>query len=76
MNSKKFVDEVNRTLQSDKMSIFDTITSVMADNDLDIDQITEILKEEKTLLMDLRAECEENGTIKGAHKTNNIEDLF
>lgn len=76
MNSKKFVDEVNRTLISDKMSIFDTINAVMDDNDLDIDDITEILKEEKTLLNDLRAECEAKGMLKGAHKTNNIEDLF
>jgi hypothetical protein len=76
MNSKKFVDEVYKILIKDKMSLFETITSVMEENDLDIDEIVEILKEEKTLLNDLKAECEAAGMLKGNNKTIDIEGLF
>lgn len=76
MNCKKFVDTVYRVYTADSMSLFDTINSIMEENDLELDDVVEFLKEEKTLLNDLRAECEARGMLKGTHKTVDIEELF
>jgi hypothetical protein len=58
------------------MSLFDTINAVMEDNDMVMEDVVEILKEEKTLLNDLQAECEAAGMLKGSHKVIDIEELF
>ena len=76
MNSKVFADRVYKTFTSDNLSLFETIKALMDELDLDLDDIVEYLKEEKTLLNDLQAECEQAGMLKGNHKVNDIEELF
>ena len=76
MNSKLFVDKVQQIYLQDGMTLFETIQAVMDEEELDIDEVTEILKEEKTLLNDLRAECESVGLLKGVNKMVDIEELF
>lgn len=76
MNSKKFVAVVFEVFQKDKMTIFETIQAVMEEHDIEIDKVVEYLKEEKTLLNDLRAELETAGMVKGGNKTIDIEELF
>jgi hypothetical protein len=76
MNSKKFVAVVFEVYQNDEMTIFETIQAVMEEHDIEIDKVVEYLKEEKTLLNDLRAELEKTGMVKGGNKTIDIEELF
>jgi hypothetical protein len=76
MNSKLFLNEIHESLAVDKMSLFDTIRALQEKHKLDVDEITTILKSERTLLHDLRAECLERGMLKNINFSKDIEGLF
>ncbi len=76
MNSKVFIKKVYNSFKIDKMNIFETILAIQEKYNLTVEEIVEILKEEKTLLKDLESHCLKNGLLKNNNKIFNIDNLF
>ena len=76
MNSKLFVDLVCNSHKHDKLSLFDTINAIKDDHDIHLEDLVIYLKENKTLLKDLQAECISLKIVKSNSKSLDIGDLF
>ncbi len=76
MNPKVFLEKIFICVNEDKLTFLEAIIAIQEKYDLDEEDIIEILKLEKTLNNDLKAECIANRMLIDRTKSINIESFF
>ena len=76
LNSKAFLKKVQECLKCDKMSILETIMAIQEKYKIHEDDLIALVKNEKTLTRDLKAEVIKTHMVKNTTPSLDITDLF
>ena len=76
LNSKAFLKKVQLCLKADNMSILETIMAIQQKYKIHEDDLVTLIKKEKTLTRDLKAEVIKTRMVKDSTPSTDITDLF